>query len=431
MQVTTPDDLGATTVRVPMPGGLEPLDPNLLSGSRNTNSDAAIGESGPSCARPWYLALFELSGGTEVESGALPVRPPSPREARAAEAPLGVQPGVPGPVEDPGTSTTGATPVAPGRGSPRAVEDPGTSTTGATPVAPGRGSPRAVEDPGTSTTGATPVAPGRGSPRAVEDPGTSTTGVTPVAPGRGSPRAVGRPGAAAQTSAPTLASEGRPARRLQNLLAEGPVGAEGDPGTSSVYEEEDTDPLTPAITPAPAASGSPGSGTGNETETGVTVAPQVFEEDDQPAPMPEDAVSSAEGPLASMSGTAENQLAPVSAAAEPLSEDPFASAPLKAEDAPMQDMAPADDLQPAGRGILPPIWIPPCPIAEVQAGNVTFRSDSLTAGTHEFTFLAVATSPGEQRRAKTSYCTSDALFACVRCCSSQMLKICTVYEEMC
>jgi hypothetical protein len=362
MQVTTPDDLGATTVRVPMPGGLEPLDPNLLSGSRNTNSDAAIGESGPSCARPWYLALFELSGGTEVESGALPVRPPSPREARAAEAPLGVQPGVPGPVEDPGTSTTG---------------------------------------------------------------------VTPVAPGRGSPRAVGRPGAAAQTSAPTLASEGRPARRLQNLLAEGPVGAEGDPGTSSVYEEEDTDPLTPAITPAPAASGSPGSGTGNETETGVTVAPQVFEEDDQPAPMPEDAVSSAEGPLASMSGTAENQLAPVSAAAEPLSEDPFASAPLKAEDAPMQDMAPADDLQPAGRGILPPIWIPPCPIAEVQAGNVTFRSDSLTAGTHEFTFLAVATSPGEQRRAKTSYCTSDALFACVRCCSSQMLKICTVYEEMC
>jgi hypothetical protein len=370
MQVTTPDDLGATTVRVPMPGGLEPLDPNLLSGSRNTNSDAAIGESGPSCARPWYLALFELSGGTAVESGALPVRPPSPREARAAEAPLGVQPGVPG---------------------------PGPSTTGATPVAPGRGSPRAVEDPGTSTTGATPVAPGRGPPRAVEDPGTSTTGATPVAPGRGSPRAVGRPGAAAPTSAPTLASEGRPARRLQNLLAEGPVGAEGDPATSSVYEEEDTDPFTPAITPAPAASGSPGSGTGNETETGVTVAPQVFEEDDQPAPMPEDAVSSTEGPLASTSGTAENQLAPVSAAAEPLSEDPFASAPLTAEDAPMQDVAPADDLQPAGRGILPPIWIPPCPIAEVQAGNVTFRSDSLTAGTHEFTFLAVATSPGEQR----------------------------------
>ncbi len=33
VQLTTPDDLGAVTVQVYMPGGLEPLDPNLASGA--------------------------------------------------------------------------------------------------------------------------------------------------------------------------------------------------------------------------------------------------------------------------------------------------------------------------------------------------------------------------------------------------------------
>ena len=45
-------------------------------------------------------------------------------------------------------------------------------------------------------------------------------------------------------------------------------------------------------------------------------------------------------------------------------------------------------------GNIRPAWRPACPTVEVQAGNVTYRMETLSAGTHEFSFLAVAASPG-------------------------------------
>jgi hypothetical protein len=39
-------------------------------------------------------------------------------------------------------------------------------------------------------------------------------------------------------------------------------------------------------------------------------------------------------------------------------------------------------------------WVPACPRVETDPGRVTFRMPSLSAGTHEFTFLAAAATPG-------------------------------------
>ncbi len=54
VQLTSPDDLGAVTLEVMMPGGLEPLDPNLASGQSLGAScgAAAVGPAG--LWRAWY-----------------------------------------------------------------------------------------------------------------------------------------------------------------------------------------------------------------------------------------------------------------------------------------------------------------------------------------------------------------------------------------
>jgi hypothetical protein len=114
------------------------------------------------------------------------------------------------------------------------------------------------------------------------------------------------------------------------------------------------------------------------------------EESDPEAFVPESSIPLAAAPLESSGDIA---LAP-SAFDEPLG---VAASPIAAAE-PTGD-AISRDATSAGFGPqessgLPPIWAPPCPVAEVQAGNVTFRSDSLLAGTHEFSFLAIATSPG-------------------------------------
>ena len=48
IQIMSPDDLGPVTVSIPLPAGLEPIDPNLFSSSGSSCAFGAIG------FRPWY-----------------------------------------------------------------------------------------------------------------------------------------------------------------------------------------------------------------------------------------------------------------------------------------------------------------------------------------------------------------------------------------
>ncbi|PNW72413.1 hypothetical protein CHLRE_16g677205v5 [Chlamydomonas reinhardtii] len=54
VQLTTPDDLGAVTLSVMMPGGLEPLDPNLVAGADSACTDSWVDGSSWGYVYRWY-----------------------------------------------------------------------------------------------------------------------------------------------------------------------------------------------------------------------------------------------------------------------------------------------------------------------------------------------------------------------------------------
>ncbi|KAG2447335.1 hypothetical protein HYH02_007664 [Chlamydomonas schloesseri] len=54
VQLTTPDDLGAVTLSVMMPGGLEPLDPNLVAGADSACTDSWIDTNSWGYFYRWY-----------------------------------------------------------------------------------------------------------------------------------------------------------------------------------------------------------------------------------------------------------------------------------------------------------------------------------------------------------------------------------------
>ncbi|KAG2434214.1 hypothetical protein HXX76_007940 [Chlamydomonas incerta] len=55
VQLTTPDDLGAVTLSVMMPGGLEPLDPNLVSGADSACTDSWVDNNSWGYFYRWYF----------------------------------------------------------------------------------------------------------------------------------------------------------------------------------------------------------------------------------------------------------------------------------------------------------------------------------------------------------------------------------------
>jgi hypothetical protein len=354
-----------------MPGGLEPLDPNLLSGSRAPPSSTPVGFSGasfpPRCALPWYITPIEspLSAaapdgfgtpGVVAADPSTPVAPVDSDSPGSAEEPAEVTAvaSEPGPVPDGQDPPMNPTP----RGVPRAVPEE---------EAPAVGTPGNVTEEGTPTTGAAPVAPKKGSGVATEEPGVV---------GMPADSAAGSPGAEVSTGEPLPAAEpltsgfvgpdtkarrllnmptpltgriidlGTAARRLLQLQADEPLPAGRD---DPVFEETEDYALAP--------------------ESGIPLAPAPF---------------NPSADIATAPGAADE---PFGAAASPMAADEPSGARFSG-DSSSSGFAPVDTSN------LPPIWAPPCPVAEVQAGNVTFRSDSLPAGTHEFTFLAIATSPG-------------------------------------